>query len=176
MNQIVLKDISEEINKAFSGLTFNWPYFVFSLLTLGVLTLLVTLLVYKPIKRMVKERQDFIQNNIDESIKAKEEALKAQENIDKQILDASHRANDILNDAKSESERIISHGSEVANKKVELILEQAHILTEKNQKEFEKNQRKIIMENAIEIAKKIIKREIKDADNLKMIKEVIEEN
>ncbi|AWX69666.1 F0F1 ATP synthase subunit B family protein [[Mycoplasma] anseris] len=166
-------NISEKISEQFNGLSFNWPYFVFSLLTLLCLILLITLLVYKPVKKMLKARKEFIQKNIDESISAKQEALKLQENIDKQLLEATNKANDILNNAKVESEKIVVLGNKEASKKAELILEQANILVAKRQEQFSKQQKKIIMENAVEIAKKIIGREIKDKDNIKMINEVL---
>ena len=82
MNIINNSKISDEITKTFDNLTFNWPYFVLSLLTLTLVVLFVTFLVYKPLKKMLKARQEFIQNNINESIKAKEKALEAQESID----------------------------------------------------------------------------------------------
>ncbi|AWX42688.1 ATP synthase B chain [Metamycoplasma cloacale] len=166
-------NISEEISKTFDGLSFNWPYFVFSLLTLGVVVLMITLLVYKPLKKMLKKRKEFIQNNIDESIKAKEDALKIREEIDGKIIQATNHATEILNNARSESEKIVTIGANEANKKAELILEQANVMIAKRNEEFEKEQRKIIMESAVEIAKKILKREIKDKDNLKMIDEVL---
>ncbi len=166
--------IEHELNKAFSGLTFNWPYFVASLITLAFLTVIITFLVYKPIKKMVKARQKFIQNNIDDSIKAKEDALKVREENDKKIIEATQQATTIINNARSESERIVNSGQAMAKKKAEMMIEQTQILINKKQAEFEKLQKKIIMENAVELAKKIIAREIKDEDNLKMIEEVME--
>lgn len=53
--------VSEELEKTFSGLTFNWPLFVFSLIVLMLVTIIITFLVYKPIKKMVKRRQELIQ-------------------------------------------------------------------------------------------------------------------
>ena len=166
--------ISDEITKTFDNLTFNWPYFVFSLLTLTLVVLFVTFLVYKPLKKLLKSRQEFIQNNINESIKAKEKALEAQENIDKKINDANLKVSDLISEAKSESEKIINEGMKKAQKQSELLLQQANILVEKKYKDFELEQKKIIVENAVELAKKILKRELKDKDNKKLIQELME--
>ncbi|TPR54328.1 F0F1 ATP synthase subunit B family protein [Metamycoplasma neophronis] len=167
------KVIEQELNKAFSGLTFNWPYFVVSLITLAFLTIIITFLVYKPIKKMIKNRQEFIQSNIDASIQAKEDALKVREENDKKIIDATTQAATIINNARAESERIVNSGQSMAKKKAEMMLEQAQILINKKQAEFQKTQKKIIMENAVELAKKIIGREIKNEDNIKMIDEAM---
>ena len=156
------------------GLKVSWPYFVFSLIALGLLTLMITFLVYKPVKKMLKQRQTFIQNNIDESIKAKEKALETQENIDKQIIEANLKVSNILTEAKSESEKIINDGISKAEKQGEMLIEQANILVEKKYAEFEKVQKKIIVENAVELAKKILKRELKDKDNKKLVQELLE--
>ncbi|AZZ65619.1 hypothetical protein DMC14_002375 [Metamycoplasma phocicerebrale] len=179
MNNIVSKmssgngTISEELQNTFSGLSFNWPLFVFSLIVLMLITVIITFLVYKPIKRMVKQRQDLIQGNIDASIKAKDDALKAQEEHYKKIIEATNQAATIINNAKVESERIVNSGSAMAKKKAEMMLSQTEVLINKKRAEFSKEQKKIIMENAVELAKKIIGREIKEADNIKMIKEVM---
>lgn len=174
MNIINNSKISDEITKTFDNLTFNWPYFVLSLLTLTLVVLFVTFLVYKPLKKMLKTRQEFIQNNINESIKAKEKALEAQESIDLKINDANIKVSNLILEAKSESEKIINDGMQKAQKQSELLLQQANILVEKKYKDFELEQKKIIIENAVELARKILKRELKDKDNKKLINELME--
>ena len=174
MNIINNSKISDEITKTFDNLTFNWPYFVLSLLTLTLVVLFVTFLVYKPLKKMLKARQEFIQNNINESIKAKEKALEAQENIDLKINDVNIKVSNLILEAKSESEKIINDGMQKAQKQSELLLQQANILVEKKYKDFELEQKKIIIENAVELARKILKRELKDKDNKKLINELME--
>ena len=174
MNIINNSKISDEITKTFDNLAFNWPYFVLSLLTLTLVVLFVTFLVYKPLKKMLKARQEFIQNNINESIKAKEKALEAQESIDLKINDANIKVSNLILEAKSESEKIINDGMQKAQKQSELLLQQANILVEKKYKDFELEQKKIIIENAVELARKILKRELKDKDNKKLINELME--
>lgn len=174
MNIINNSKISDEITKTFDNLTFNWPYFVLSLLTLTLVVLFVTFLVYKPLKKMLKARQEFIQNNINESIKAKEKALEAQESIDLKINDANIKVSNLILEAKSESEKIINDGMQKAQKQSELLLQQANILVEKKYNDFELEQKKIIIENAVELARKILKRELKDKDNKKLINELME--
>lgn len=174
MNIINNSKISDEITKTFDNLTFNWPYFVLSLLTLTLVVLFVTFLVYKPLKKMLRARQEFIQNNINESIKAKEKALEAQESIDLKINDANIKVSNLILEAKSESEKIINDGMQKAQKQSELLLQQANILVEKKYKDFELEQKKIIIENAVELARKILKRELKDKDNKKLISELME--
>ena len=123
---------------------------------------------------MLKARQEFIQNNINESIKAKEKALEAQESIDLKINDANIKVSNLISEAKSESEKIINDGMQKAQKQSELLLQQANILVEKKYKDFELEQKKIIIENAVELARKILKRELKDKDNKKLISELME--
>ena len=123
---------------------------------------------------MLKARQEFIQNNINESIKAKEKALEAQESIDLKINDANIKVSNLILEAKSESEKLINDGMQKAQKQSELLLQQANILVEKKYKDFELEQKKIIIENAVELARKIVKRELKDKDNKKLISELME--
>ena len=100
--------------------------------------------------------------------------METQENIDKQIIEANLKVSNILTEAKSESEKIINDGISKAEKQGEMLIEQANILVEKKYAEFEKVQKKIIVENAVELAKKILKRELKDKDNKKLVQELLE--
>ena len=100
--------------------------------------------------------------------------LKAQENIDLKINDANIKVSNLILEAKSESEKIINDGMQKAQKQSELLLQQANILVEKKYKDFELEQKKIIIENAVELARKILKRELKDKDNKKLINELME--
>ncbi|GAA8717136.1 hypothetical protein oki361_24400 [Helicobacter pylori] len=123
---------------------------------------------------MLKARHDFIQKNIDDSIAAKDKASKVDEEIDKKILDTDMQVNNMITQAKTESEKIINESIEQAKKQSEILLTQANILVEKKYKDFEQEQKKIIVENAVELAEKILKRELKDKDNKRLIQEMLE--
>ena len=99
---------------------------------------------------------------------------KTQESIDLKINDANIKVSNLILEAKSESEKIINDGMQKAQKQSELLLQQANILVEKKYKDFELEQKKIIIENAVELARKILKRELKDKDNKKLISELME--
>ena len=100
--------------------------------------------------------------------------MEAQESIDLKINDANIKVSNLILEAKSESEKIINDGMQKAQKQSELLLQQANILVEKKYKDFELEQKKIIIENAVELARKILKRELKDKDNKKLISELME--
>ena len=174
MNSINQFSVGEEIQRTFQGMSFSWPHFLASLIALALVTLIITLLVYKPIKKMLKARHDFIQKNIDDSIAAKDKASKVDEEIDKKILDTDMQVNNMITQAKTESEKIINESIEQAKKQSEILLTQANILVEKKYKDFEQEQKEIIVENAVELAEKILKRELKDKDNKRLIQEMLE--
>ncbi|MBU4692209.1 F0F1 ATP synthase subunit B [Mycoplasma zalophi] len=167
--------VTSELNKVFNNFAWQWPYFIFTIVSLLITVLVLTFLVYKPVKKMLNNRQNYIQQNIDDSVKAKEKALELQVKANEALVETYKKADQMIHDAKTDGEKIIDSATKTANKKAHGMIEQTNNSISKSWKEFEQQQKKIIVDNAVEIAKKIIGREIKDPENKKMIEQLLEE-
>ena len=82
----------------------NWPSFVTQLAALVVLIIVVIVFAYKPVKKILKKRQDHIEENIKEAEKSKlvwqENELKSKETV----LASERTAADIVAEAKKAAE------------------------------------------------------------------------
>ena len=83
----------------------NWPSFVTQLAALVVLIIVVIVFAYKPVKKILKKRQDHIEENIKEAEKSKlvwqENELKSKETV----LASERTAADIVVEAKKAAEK-----------------------------------------------------------------------
>ena len=169
--------ISAELNaEAFTKkLIPNWTSFVVQLAALVVLILVVIIFGYKPIKKIIKKRQDHIENEIKEAEKSKatwqENELKSKETV----LASTRTAADIVAEAKS--------NAEIERNK---ILEQAALDVEKMKKDAENDiarmeveaQEKIKKEMvsvALDASKELLGREVTSEDNTRLLEQFIEE-
>ncbi|MBN0919372.1 F0F1 ATP synthase subunit B family protein [[Mycoplasma] gypis] len=177
MNSLIneANSVSVTLGNQFKAFSWSWPYFIVTIVSLAIITIILTFLVYRPVKKMLAKRQEFIQKNIDETVKAKEDALQLQNKANESLLETYKRVDKMLNDARVDSEKIIDDSTEVAKIKAHSMIEQANNSITKSWRDFEKQQKTIIVENAVEIAKKILGREIKDEESKKYIQQLLDE-
>ncbi|MGL4183544.1 MAG: ATP synthase F0 subunit B [Metamycoplasmataceae bacterium] len=167
----VIGDVSNKVDQLM-------PSLYIMIATLGSLVFLgiiLTLFFYKPVSKMVKRRVDFIQKNIDDSILAREEAIKLNADAYKELIESRLRAADIIKDAKiafeKEQLKIIEKNKKEAEKNYEQVLLEINSLKE----QFEQEKRDEIINTAIEISKKIIGESVQEKSIEKYYDQFMEE-
>ena len=140
-----------------------------------VLLIAVFFLGYKPIKKMVNKRQDYVANEIRE---AKEKNLQAEENLtqSKETVLANRRlASEIIDNAKIEAE---NQKQEILKSAEDEVLEMKK-RAERDIKQSEEDAKEAIRQKMVEIAldasSEILKRNVNDEDNEKLVDEFIKE-
>lgn len=151
----------------------NWVSFVVQLAAFLVLVIVVIIFAYKPVKKLIKKRQDYIEDNIRQSEIAKK---RANDNILKSedTLNASYRqANEIIEQAKSD-----------ALKERNIILEETDNMVKKMkldaQKDIEQSRidakeeiRKEMVNLALDASSEILSRNVNDEDNARLADDFI---
>ena len=132
---------------------------------------------WKPIMKGLKEREESIDEALNEANKAREEMKEMQFSNEQLLKEAKEERDGILRDARKVKESIIEEAREKANEEANRIVENA-----KEAIEYEKMAALTEMKNqlaqlSIEIAEKIIKEELAAKDKHKalidrMLKEV----
>ena len=177
----LLTGCKEAINKNLNAEAFtsklipNWPSFVAQVGALVVLILVVIIFGYKPIKKIIKKRQDYIEDQIKDAEKSKavwqENELKSKETV----LASNRTAADIVAEAKS--------NAEVERNK---ILEQTALDVEKMKKDAENDIARMELEAqeqikkemvsvALDASKELLGREVSSEDNTRLLEEFIED-
>ena len=145
-----------------------------TLCNLLIQVLLIKKFLFKPIRNILEKRKALADAEIREAEKAKEEAAAIKTEYEENMKNAREKANEILTSAQKsatlQSEDIIREASK-----------QAVSIKEKAERDIEQEKRKAVNEikneiggMAMEIAGKVIEREIKAEDHTKLIDEFIE--
>ena len=146
-----------------------------NIINIGVLFVIVKALVYKPVKKFLDER----------NLKIKEETEAAQKLVDAANETLSQK-DEIVNEARIKGEEIASDLYKKARKKADGIIEKAKIeaseIKEKAQSEIAiqkedmiKSSKDDIADLSIEIAEKILQREVNKDDNKRIVDEFFSE-
>ena len=143
------------------------------LLNLFIQMLLIKKFLFKPIREVLAKRKALADAEIAEATKAKEEAQSLKSEYEESMKQARDKANDILNTAQKsasqQSEEIIREANA-----------QAVSIKAKAERDIEQERRKAVNEikdeigdMAMEIAGKVIGREINSSDHEKLIDDFI---
>ena len=151
----------------------NWTSFVVQLAAFLVLVAIVVFFAYKPVKKIIKTRQDYIDENIKQSELAKS---RANDNIIKseETLTQSHRqANEIIEQAKREAESEKARILEETDGLISKMKIDAENDIEQSRKDAEEEIRKEMVNLALEASSEILSRNVNTKDNEKLADEFI---
>ena len=151
-----------------------WPFLI-QLLAFLVLFVAVFFLAYKPVKKFLKKRNDYVINNIEESKKnelASIEKLKqADETLAQSYKDAKVILADAKKDALKERSDIIAKAKEDARKEKLKAEEDIKLAVKKSQDDIHKE----MVDVALLASEKILQREVNKIDNQKRINDFIKD-
>ena len=153
--------IAERIETTVNNMLPNLYVTLMQLLLFIVTVIIFILLAYKPLKKKLKQRQDFINKNIEDSI---DKNKKADENIKRSqevILESQKKAVDIIQDAQMTAEYNLSRAQKELQVTIENQKNQAHKDIEAEREKMLKEAQNQIIESAIDTSKEILKREVK---------------
>ena len=130
-------------------------------------------ILFKPVNEMLQKRRSMADAEIQDATKAKEEALAMKTEYEQNMQQAKAKASDIV----TEAQRTASLQSEEILKSA---AQEARAMKEKAESDIAQEKRKAVNEvkneiggMAMEIAGKVIEREIKEEDHAKLIDEFI---
>ena len=177
----LLTGCKEAINKNLNAEAFtsklipNWPSLVAQVGALLVLILVVIVFGYKPIKKIVKKRQNYIEDQIKDAEKSKatwkENELKSQETV----LASNRTAADIVAEAKANAEKerekiLLETAKEVEKMKLDAENDIARM-----EVEAQEQIKKEIVDVALDASKELLGREVTSKDNTRLLEEFIED-
>ncbi|HCH28165.1 MAG TPA: ATP synthase F0 subunit B [Ruminococcaceae bacterium] len=146
-----------------------------NLLNIGILFVIVKLLVYKPVKKFLSDRNQKIKNEIEEARKlqdsANETLSKKNELIEEGRAKGEAAASEMYKKAQEKSDAIIKKAKSDAEK----IIAKANAEADTRKQEIIKSSRNEIADLSIEIAEKILEREVSKEDNRRIADEFFNE-
>ena len=148
---------------------------IISLLNLLILYAIIKKFLYKPVNRVLKERQEQIDRQYDSARQAEKEALDSKEQWAKKLDGAKAQADDIMQtateNAGKRSEKIVAEAKEKADAIVRRAKEDADLELKKAEESIK---HEIVNVSAL-LSEKMLKREINANDHRALIDSFIEE-
>lgn len=162
-------DSSEIINNLFPNL---WV-FVSHIVATIILIIIMAWLVWKPTKDSISKRHDYIEGQIKEAEKSRNEALKKLAEAQKEKVAAINQAQQIIDDANVQAYEIKEKLEAEGKKNAQIISENALIDAENLKKEISKNMHDEIVSIALDATEKLLQKKISKKDNDKFVDEIL---
>ena len=147
---------------------------VFYIVTFIILMLLVKHFAWKPITDMMKKRADKIANDIDNAAKSRESAEKMAAQRQAELQHSQQEAADIVNNAKKSGETQRVQIIESAQNDAQALKQRAQQDAEQARRDALNGAKDDVANLSIEIASKLIHKELNEADQKELIDSYIE--
>jgi len=145
--------------------------FVWTILTFLLLVFVLAKFAWKPLLKMLQDREEMVRSSIEDAEKAKSELERLNEESEAIMAKARSEAQSILADGKAAAEKvkddIIAKSKEQANKIREDAGNQIQVEKDKAISEIKKE----VVNLTLSVAEKLIQKNLSDADNKSLIEE-----
>ena len=145
--------------------------FVWTILTFLLLVFVLAKFAWKPLLKMIQDREDMIRSSLEDAEKAKSELERLNEESEAIMAKARSEAQSILADGKAAAEKvkdgIIAKSKEQANKIREDAGNQIQVEKDKAISEIKEE----VVNLTLSVAEKLIQKNLSDADNKSLIEE-----
>lgn len=166
------KKISEDITHK---LIPSWVSFVVQLSALIIMIIVGFFVAYKPVKKLLQKRADYVENNIRESEVAKAEADKNVTTSQEMIIASKKEAADIVANARMNAENIKREKEEETVLEINKMKALAEEDIENSKEEAKEEIRREMISVALSASEEILKREINEKDNARIVEDFIKE-
>jgi F-type H+-transporting ATPase subunit b len=143
--------------------------FVWTILTFLLLVFILAKFAWKPLLKMLQDREDMVRSSLEDAEKAKSELERLNEESEAIMAKARSEAQSILADGKVAAEKvkddIIAKSKEQANKIREDAGNQIQVEKDKAISEIKKE----VVNLTLLVAEKLIQKNLRDADNKSLI-------
>ncbi len=153
----------------------NLGSFLTQFFALVVFVVIVLIFGYKPIRKMIKKRQDYVESNINEAAESNKAAKLALSQSNERVIASEKEAHEIIEqakiDAKAEKQKILDETSvEVEQMKVNAKKEIDQMVIDEQE-----NMHKEMVDIALTASSELLKRNISSEDNEKLVDDFIKE-
>jgi F-type H+-transporting ATPase subunit b len=159
-----------------SELGINWSTLITQVITVVVLLVLLRFVAYKPLMRMLDERSRRIKESMDQAQAIKEQSTSTQEDIKKQLEQASREGQERIARAVKAGEEVRQKAQEDAKKEAEVLLGRARSEIQRERDEAIGEVRREFADLTVLAAGKVIEKSLDKEEHRELIEKVLEES
>ena len=169
-----MSNIGEVIKTIQEKLIPNLLSFVVQFLSFLVLIIAVFILAYKPVKKILKKRADYIENEINEAKQSNLEAQKSVDEAKEMVASSKLQASEIIARAEKQGQERYDMMLVSANNEIATMKKEAEKDIERAKEEAIQDIRNEMVSVALSASEEILKREVDSKDNRKLAEDFID--
>ena len=153
----------------------NWTSFVTQLAALIIMIIIVIILGYKPVKKMLKKRQDYVEASIRDAELAKAQSEANLIQAKEAIIASQNQAKEIIQVAKNNAELLKKESLEETNNQIAKMKNDAQEDINRSKQEALDEIHDEMVSIALSASSEILKREINEKDNASIVEDFIKD-
>ncbi len=154
---------------------FNIPGLISQFINFGIFLLLLSLILYKPVTRMLDQRAERIREALSEAERAREESARSGEEVQQALAEARDRAQQIVQQATETSRRQAEELLAQARQDAEALAERSREELRREAAEIIERGRQEIIDLSIIAAERIINQSLDHDAHRNLVEEVLRE-
>jgi len=158
-----------------NDLGINGPSLVAFVINFFLLLGLLTLVLYKPVTRMLDQRSAKIKESLEQAEHIKQESLRAEEAVRDQVEAGRKEGQAIIAQASQTAERVKEEAKAEARKEAEALIAKAQVETEREREEGFNRLRQEFADLSVRAAEKVIGQSLDKKAHRQLIDKVLEE-
>lgn len=158
------------------GLGINLPLLLAFLINFIILFVLLSVFLYKPVTRMLDERQAKIKESMDQAEEIRQQAARSEVEIKKQLETAHKEAQGVIAQATQIGERLKLEAREEARQQAETMIVRAQDEIQRQREKDMVELRAQFADIAILAAEKVIRETLDKDKNAKLIEQILKDS
>ena len=158
------------------GLGISLPTLLTQVVTFIILLVILRFVAYKPLMRMLDERSKRVKESMEQAESIKEQAANAEEQVKKQLEEASREGQERINRALRAGEEVKQKAQEEAKQEAEALINRARAEIQRERDEAISGVRREFADLTILAAGKVIDRSLDKEEHRELIQKVLEES
>jgi len=153
----------------------DWQVLLAQFVNFAILFGLLSVLLYKPMRRMLDERSNKIKESMEQAEQIKEQMTKSEEQVKLQLDTARREGQDILAQAAQMGERLKEEAKGEARQEAEVIVARARTEIERERDQAIDEVKREFVDLAITAAEKVVNESLDRDKHRRLIEEVLEQ-
>ncbi len=158
------------------GLGLDLPTFIGQLVSFLILLGLLVYVGYKPIRKMLDERANRIEESMEQAEATKQEYERAKVAVQEQISKARQEGQAVIGQATQIGDRLKEEAKEEARKEAQTIVDRTRVELERERDKAIDDLRREFVDTAILAAEKVINETLDKEKHRKLIEQALEES
>jgi len=158
------------------GLGINLPELIFFVVNFAILFVILSLVAYKPIVKMLNERQAKIKESMELAEKTRQDAARSEEEIKGHLETARKEGQNVISQASQIGERLKEEARQSARQEAESLIEKARGEIQRDREKSVEELRAEFADIAILAAEKVINETLDKKKHQKIINDVLKES